>query len=125
MKKSVLLLFLICCNIAFSQVGKVYLKDSKLIIGKENTYVYEPPKGVEIPKEAKVRLVYNDNYYFTGGGASLIKKGSAYEFALKVPDSIRYFIAAIVDEKNVVDNNTNKGYDVFLKSSTPTEIGKC
>lgn len=125
MKNSVVLLFLVCCNIAFSQIGKVYLKDSKFKIGKENTYMYEPPKGVTIPKEAKVRVIYNNNFDFTGAGASLIKKANGYEFALQVPDSIKYFVAAIVDGKKVIENNTNTGYDVFLNSSNPTNMGKC
>lgn len=122
MKKSVMFLFLVCFNVAFSQIGKVYLKDPKLIFGKENTYVYEPPKGVEIPKDAKIRVIYNNNFDFTGGGASLIKKANGYEFALQVPDSAKYFVAAIVDDKKVIDNNNNKGYDVFLNSSA--YIGK-
>lgn len=120
-----MLLFLVCCNVAFPQIGKLYLKNPKIIIGKENTYVYEPPKGVEIPKDAKVRVVYNNNYDFTGGVASLIKKENGYEFTLQVPESIKYFVAAIVDGKKVVDNNKNTGYDVFLDSSNPANIGKC
>ena len=120
-----MLLFLVCCNVAFSQIGKLYLKDSKLIIGKENTYVYEPPKGAEIPKDVKVRVVYNNNFDFTGGGAALIKKANGYEFALQVPDSIKYFIAAIVDGNKVIDNNKNTGYDVFLNNSKPADMGKC
>ncbi|OOG77949.1 TlpA disulfide reductase family protein [Flavobacterium sp. A45] len=125
MKNSVMLLFLVCCNVTFSQVGKLYLKNSKLIIGKENTYVYEPPKGVKIPEDAKVRVVYNNNFDFSGGGATLIKKANGYEFSLQVPDSIRYFVAAIVNGTKVIDNNKNTGYDMFLKSSSSTEMGKC
>ena len=125
MKKIVVLLFFVYCNIAFSQMGKVYLKDSKFNIGKENTYVYEPPKGVTISKDAKVRVVYNNNFDFSGGGATLIKKANGYEFSLQVPDSIRYFVAAIVNGTKVIDNNKNTGYDIFLKSSSSTEMGKC
>lgn len=120
-----MLLFLVCFNVAFSQIGKLYLKDSKLIFGKENTYVYEPPKGAEIPKDAKIRVIYNNNFDFTGGGASLIKKANGYEFALQVPDSIKYFVAAIVDGNKVIDNNKNNGYDVFLNNSKPADMGKC
>ena len=125
MKKSVMLLFMVCCNVAFSQVGKLYLKDSKLIFGKENTYVYEPPKGADIPKDAKIRVIYNNNFDFTGGGASLIKKANGYEFALQVPDSIKYFVVAIVDGNKVIDNNKNTGYDMFLNNSKPADMGKC
>lgn len=124
MKKSVVLLFLVCCNIAFPQLGKIYLKDSKFIIGKENTYVYEAPKGATIPNEAKVRVIYNNNFDFTGGGALLMKNGNKYEFAIKIPDSAKYFVAAIIDDKKVIDNNEAKGYDVFL-SPKPTDMGKC
>ena len=125
MKKSVMLLFMVCCNVAFYQVGKLYLKDSKLIFGKENTYVYEPPKGADIPKDAKIRVIYNNNFDFTGGGASLIKKANGYEFALQVPDSIKYFVVAIVDGNKVIDNNKNTGYDMFLNNSKPADMGKC
>lgn len=124
MKKSVMLLFLVCCNVAFSQVGKLYLKKSKLLIGKENTYVYEPPKGVEISNEAQVRIIYNNDFDFTGGTASLIKKAKGYEFSIQVPDSTHYFAAAIIDKKKVVDNNMDAGYDVFLNSSNPVDMGK-
>ena len=124
MKKSVVLLFLVCCNMTFSQMGKVNLKDLKFKIGKENIYAYEPPKGMEIPKEAKVRIVYSNNFDFKDGAASLIKKANGYEFTIQVPDSIMYFVAAIVDSKKVVDNNKNTGYDVFLNSSKLTDIGK-
>jgi len=122
MKKSVLLIFLVCCNIAFSQIGKVYLKNSKIKIGQENTYIYQPPKELEVSKEAKIKVIYNNNFDFTGGTSSLIKSAKGYEFTLKVPDSIRYFTAAIIDGKKVVDNNQGAGYDVFLKSS---DMGKC
>jgi thiol-disulfide isomerase/thioredoxin len=117
MKKSVIVLFLVYCNIAFSQNGKVSLKELKMKIGEENTYLYQPPKGVEIPNSAKVRVVYNNNFDFTGGTSALIKKANGYEFTLKVPDSIKYFIAAIVDGKQIIDNNKNNGYDVLLNAN--------
>ncbi|PKB15565.1 TlpA disulfide reductase family protein [Flavobacterium sp. 5] len=125
MNKSVMLLFLVCCNVAFSQIGKLYLKDSKIKIGKENTYVYQPPKGVEIPNGAKVRVLYNNDFDFTGATAPLIKKTNGYEFSLKVTDSTKYFVAAIIDGKQVIDNNQNKGYDACLNSSNPNDIAKC
>jgi len=125
MRNSVVLFFLVCCNIAFSQIGKVSLKNSKFKVGEENTYVYVPPKGMAIPNDAKVRVIYNNNFDFTGGGASLTKSVDRYEFTIKVPDSTKYFVAAIVTPKKVVDNNQNKGYDVFLNSSNPNDMGKC
>jgi thiol-disulfide isomerase/thioredoxin len=125
MKKIVVLLFLVCCNVAFSQIGKVYLKDSKFNVGKENTYVYEPPKGVDIPKEAKVKIVYHDKFDYNQVAAVLTKSSNVYEFSLKVPDSIRNLLVVFYDGKNIADNNQDKGYDVFLKASSPIEIGKC
>src|SRR6187431_1817486 len=99
MKKSVVLLFLVFCNAAFPQIGKVYLKNSKLKIGKENTYVYEPPKGVTIPNEAKVKILYHNKFDYANVAASLIKKANVYEFILQVPDSIRTLIVGIFDGK--------------------------
>lgn len=125
MKKIILLFFLVCCNVTFSQTGKLYLKNSKVIIGKDNTYVYEIPKGLEISKDAKVAVIYNNNFDFNGSVTSLKKKSKSYEFALKVPDSIKYFVAVIIDNKKVVDNNDNQGYDVFLNSSSPKNLAKC
>lgn len=124
MKKSVALLFLVCCNIAFSQVGKVYLKDSKFQIGKENTYVYEQPKGVTVPKDAIVKLVYYNKPDYANLTVLLIKKSNVYEFNAKVPDSTRTFILGVFDGKNTIDNNQGKGYDVFLRTSNPTETAK-
>jgi thiol-disulfide isomerase/thioredoxin len=125
MKKSVVLFFLVCCNIAFSQMGKVYLKDSKFNIGKENTYVYELPKGLSIPKEAKVKIVYHDKFDYNQVATVLTKSSNVYEFSLKVPDSIRNLLVVFYDGKNIADNNQDKGYDVFLKASSPIEMGKC
>jgi thiol-disulfide isomerase/thioredoxin len=125
MKKTVLVLFLVCFNVTFSQIGQVYLKNSKFKIGNENTYVYEPPKGVAIPKDAKVRIVYHNMYDFGYVALPLIEKANVYEFSLKVPDSTRALIVGVFDGENKVDNNQDKGYDVCLKTSNPTEIGKC
>jgi len=122
MKKSVLLIFLACCNIAFSQIGKVYLKGSKIKNGKENTYVYEPPKDIEVPNGAKIRIGCYKDYYNIEEIASLIKKNNEYEFTLKLPDATKYFIAIIVDGNKIVDDNKNEGYDVFLD---PANMGEC
>ena len=98
MKKSVVLLFLICCHVAFSQIGKVYLKNSKFEVGKENTYVYEPAAGVKISNEAKVKIAYHNKFDYANVGALLIKKTNVYEFSLKVPDSTRTLVVAVFSQ---------------------------
>lgn len=125
MKKSVVLLFLVCYNIAFSQIGKMHLKKSKFEIGKENTYVYEPPTGITIPSDAKVKIVYHNKSDYANLTASLIKKSNVYEFSCKVPDSTRTLILAVYGGKNTVDNNQGKAYDIFLRTSSEAELGKC
>ncbi|WP_231560052.1 TlpA disulfide reductase family protein [Flavobacterium gilvum] len=106
-------------------MGKVYLKDSKFKIGKENTYVYEPQTGITIPTDAKVKIVYHNKSDYANLTTSLIKKSNVYEFSCKVPDSTRTLILAVYDGKNTVDNNQGKAYDIFLRATNQAELGKC
>ena len=74
MKKSIIVLCLITINIAFSQSGKIYPKNNEIIIGEENTYIYEPTEKLKIPEGAMANtflgyakisapLIKNENYY--------------------------------------------------------------
>ncbi|AOW09269.1 TlpA disulfide reductase family protein [Flavobacterium gilvum] len=117
MKK--ILLFLIgvlTCSFVFSQDGKLYLKNSKFKSGRENTYVYEPPKELLVPEKVIVQIAYvpSKNMKFI-----MDKVGDKYEFNMKLPDSTAFFMASVLDKKmKLVDNNNNKAYTVFLKSKS-------
>jgi thiol-disulfide isomerase/thioredoxin len=128
MKKSIILIFLFIFNFSFSQKGKIQLKNDNFKSGKENNYLYESPSGVTIPDNSLVAVVYlektkknaiKNNY------VPLLKKGTNFEFALQVPDSTSFLFLAIVDSKNkIVDNNTEKGYVVYLNAKTKQDLEK-
>lgn len=124
MKKKLILLFITFINIAFSQTGKVYLKDSKFNFGKENTYVYEPPTGIEIPDQSRAAVAYSTSNDFGVEFKKIIKKGGFYEFAVKVPDSCRVILLTINNNQKVIDDNREKGYSVLLRTQNKTELGK-
>ncbi|MBF4518774.1 TlpA family protein disulfide reductase [Flavobacterium sp. ANB] len=124
MKKKLILLFITFINIAFSQTGKVYLKDSKFKFGKENTYVYEPPIGIEIPDQSRASVAYSTSNDFGVEFKKIIKKAGFYEFAVKVPDSCRVILLTINNNQKVIDDNQEKGYSVLLRTQNKTELGK-
>lgn len=124
MKKFIILLTITAFNSAFSQSGKVYLKNSKFVVGAENTYVYEPPKGLTIPDRSKAHVAsaYDQSYF--AENKELRKKGNLYEFSLKLPDSSRTILLAIENEEKSIDNNKGKGYAVILKNKNETELSQ-
>lgn len=121
MKKIYILLFFTVVSNAFSQNGKIYLKNSKFKTGAENTYVYEPPQGVVIKDNSKASII--DSYY-DFNSQKLIKKGKLYEFTVKVADSARTLIVMITNAQEIVDNNKDQGYVVYLKTQNDSELGK-
>ncbi|MTH16319.1 redoxin domain-containing protein [Flavobacterium sp. LC2016-01] len=124
MKKITILLFFLLVNSAFSQAGKIYLKNSKFKVGAENTYVYEPPKGVPIETNSKANILYAFDTDFGVNLSPLKKSGKAYEFTAKVPDSARTIRVVISDLQKIADNNNKKGYLVYLKTQNESELGK-
>ena len=120
MNKLLIILFLISSTTSFSQAGKIYLKDSAIKPGVENVYVYEPPKDLVIPDGAVVRFVYD---FVNTKPIPLTKGKGKYEFNLKVPDSSNFVMFTVSDaKKNVIDNNQDKGYVVYLKEKTKKEL---
>ncbi|WET04407.1 TlpA disulfide reductase family protein [Flavobacterium sp. YJ01] len=124
MKKIYLLLFFAVVSNLFSQNGKIYLKNSKFNIGKPNTYVYEPPKGLVIEENAKANFLYITPTDFSSDISPLKKSGKRYEFTAKVPDSVRVILVTINDSQKIADSNNEKGYSVLLKTQNDTELGK-
>jgi len=124
MKKTIILLLLTIFNTAFSQSGKVYLKNNKFNVGKPNTYIYEPPQGLVIGDNAKANVLYAFPYEFSNDLIALKKNGKRYEFTTKVPDSARVLMVTIDDLYKIADNNKDQGYSVLLKSQNEIELGK-
>jgi len=127
MKKSIILLFLLTFSFSFSQSGKIQLKNASFKSGEENVYVYESPSGIVIPDNSLVAVVFSGSTKgsFKNKYVPLLKKGTDYEFSAKVPDSTNVLFLAIVDSKNkTVDNNTEKGYVVYLNTKTKQDLEK-
>lgn len=124
MKKIIILLFFTALNVTFAQNGKIYLKNAKFNVGKANTYIYEPPQGLVLEANSKANVLYVTPGVFSTDLASLKKNGKGYEFAAKVPDSTRLIFVSITNLEKVVDNNSDQGYSVLLKTQEGTELGK-
>ncbi len=123
MKKITIFLLFILINNAFSQNGKVYLKE-KFKVGTANSYVYEPPKGLIIQDKTTANLIYASGDDLLSDTAPVIKNGNKYEFAFKATDSARAFFVIFSDVEKITDNNSNKGYVVLLKTQNAIELGK-
>lgn len=122
MKRLLFLVSLIICNYSFSQNGMVYPKNLDIKSNELNTYIYEPPYGISIPEKAFINMYYQP---FNLKNVPLIKKDNSYEFSIKVPDSIMVLVLTIVDKKmETIDNNSNKGYVIYLKNKTAAELEK-
>ncbi|MFD2941392.1 TlpA disulfide reductase family protein [Flavobacterium notoginsengisoli] len=121
MKKIYILLFFAVVSNLFSQNGKIYLKNPKFKIGAENTYVYEPAQGIVIKENYKASII--DSYY-DSQTQKLVKKGKNYEFTAKVADSARTLIVMITNAQEIIDNNKDQGYVVYLKTQNASELGK-
>ncbi len=121
MKKIYILLFFTVVSNLFSQNGKIYLKNSKFKVGAENTYVYEAPQGITIKDNSKASII--DSYY-DSQTQKLLKKGKNYEFTAKVADSARILLVMITNGQEVIDNNKDQGYAVYLKTQNASELGK-
>lgn len=118
MKNFNTLLFLLAVNIIFSQSGRLYPKNDVINIGEENAYIYEPTENDQIPEDAVVNVLLDRKK----SSIPLIKKGNMFEFSIKVPESMNVLIMTISDKgNNVIDNNENKGFVVYLKSTTEEE----
>lgn len=120
MKKLLIIFFLISFKASFSQEGKIYLKNPGITSGAEDVFVYEPPKGLLVPDNAVVRIVYQLNIPTP---VPLIKKETNYEFTLALPDSLNFVMFTISDvKKNMIDYNNNKGFVVYLKNKTKEQL---
>jgi len=119
MKQLIIFIFLMVSCFSFSQNGKIYPKSAEMKLGEVNTYVYVSKPGLLMPEKATVQVVYKQ---YINKSFPLIKRGNVYEFSMQVPDSIDVLFVTITDEeKNVIDNNSGKGYVFYLKNKTKDE----
>ncbi len=106
-----ILLFSATC--AFSQNGRIDLKNQAADANGQTTFLYEPPTGLYLPEDIQVHVSCSD---IQNKSIPLKKKGSAYEFSMKLPPKSTVLFFAVNDgEQNTVDNNHGKGYVVYLK----------
>lgn len=125
MNKLILFTFFIVINLGFSQNGKMYLKDSKIDLNKENTIVYQPANGVIIPEDTKVQFVYKDNKNYYNKSAVLIKKGNQYEFSYKFSTpTVKVIFASVLDGQESIDNNKDRGYVVYFNIENKSDVEK-
>ena len=119
MKKLVLFTFLLFASFMYSQNGKMFLKDSKASLENENVYVYQPAKGVLVPENCKVQMVFKDGDQYYNKFSVLIKKENGYEFLFKLPvPTIKVLAAIVVKGNDIIDNNFRKGYAVYFNAET-------
>lgn len=96
----------------FSQNSKIYPK-GQIILGEENTIVYEPTERMNIVDGASAKYAYIGGYRTS----PLRKKGNKFEFSVIVPDSIRILVLSIFDKDgNLIDTNFEKGFTLTLNN---------
>lgn len=101
----------------FSQNSKIYQK-GKIVLGEENTFIYEPTDAINIVDGAMAKYVYMGGYK----NSPLLKKQNKYEFTVKVPDSIRTIIVSFFDKKGeLIDSNFDRGFPLTLNNSDPAQ----
>lgn len=122
MKNLNIVLLLLFVNFLSAQSGKIYPKNNIISYGKENIYVYEPSTDRILPMNSLAVIVHKN---YQKKSFPLIRKGNNYEFTMKLPDSISVFMLIISDiDNNIIDNNSNKGYVVYLKHGNKEEFYK-
>ena len=115
--------FLVFANILlFAQNSKIYPKN-KVILGEENTFVYEPQRGTSIPDNAFVHYLYKG-----GERKSPLKKiSNKFEFSAIAPDSIRTMVMMVKNpSESFKDTNSNNlfTYNLIDKKDGKTQIDR-
>lgn len=94
--------------------GSITSKTANPPSGKSNDFIYTPPADIQIPENAKARVLYFNKIYETLS-LPLVKKGGGYEFTCETPDSTKVLLIGIVDDKEkILDNNKDESYTVYL-----------
>jgi thiol-disulfide isomerase/thioredoxin len=122
MKKTVVLMLLFLTTYSFSQNGTIVPKSQDFKPGGLNTYVYVAPAGIQVPENAVMNVFYMP---FNNRTVPLVKKDTNYEFSISVPDSIKFLMIIVIDQRRkTVDTNLGKGYAVYLKNGSKEEYAR-
>lgn len=112
MQKTITLFILLFSTVSsVAQVGKVYpLNGVKK--GAVNSYIYEPPAGLEIPIMAWAVAQTDLN---TPVSSQLIRKGMFYEFKMQFPEECDVALISIYENLNKrIDTNGDNPYLIRL-----------
>ena len=111
--KKITILFTLLSILSFSQNSKIYPKN-KVVSGKENVFIYEPEKGINVPDN-----VYANYISSIGERKSPLKKvNSKYEFTIKLPDSIKTVMMIFKNNNETyTDKNEDKAFTYYLKNT--------
>jgi len=112
MKTFATLVLLLAVSCAFSQRGKIEIKNPSEKSEGLTTFIYEAPKGLYLPEDAQVNVSCTG---IRNKSIPLEKKGTRYEFSFKLPAESSVFFFTVSDSKNKnLDNNEGKGYVLNL-----------
>lgn len=116
MKKNLPLILILLSTTAFAQnSGSIVPQVQKPQAGKENVFIYTPPKDLEISDSAKAYILYVVR-------SPVIKKiylrkdaEQKYHFSVATPGSTPFLFFAIADKNDeIIDNNNSLGYISYL-----------
>lgn len=111
MKNFVVVFLLFSTIICSAQKGKVYPLNG-VHRGEVNTYIYEPPAGLEIPIMAWAVAHTDLN---TPVSSQLIRKGRFYEFKMQFPEACDVALISIYENLNErIDTNDDNPYVIRL-----------
>ena len=122
MKSLTLVFLMFTAASVFSQNGRIAIKNPSSDPEGRTTFVYEPPAGIYLPEDIQVNISCSD---IRNKSIPLEKKGSVYEFSMKLPPKSTVMFFAVSDkQRNTVDNNSGKGYVVYLKDPDTEGFGQ-
>lgn len=113
---------------AAQNYGKVIPSNIQPIAGLDEEYFYQPPNGIQLSDSLEVLIAYVNMPQATFEYIPLRKKGQRYSFSFTAKKATSIFFLVIVDarfkisdysplifpKKNVLDNNSGKGYVIQL-----------
>lgn len=95
-------------------VGTIKAKEAFPKAGYENIFIYQPSKGLAIPDNLHVIIVYDANG-FNQQVVPIVKTDGVFQFTFTAPDSATVLIMSVTDEKkNTFDNNNDLGFITYM-----------
>lgn len=119
MKKILLTLLFLYSVLGSAQQGKIYPKNKKIKHGEVNTYIYEPPVGLEIPEDA---WAVGQSNTLNLVSCPLVKMNDKYEFKMKFAIKDELVLITIQNNKErKIDTNNDNPYTIILNSKLTKE----